>query len=217
MSGQLQLSSEIQYLKLDLISLEWCEWLPVLMLIPIKPTWVWVFSLKWERILRRCFPGAKFLNGFDVILPPVDIILLRKVTLPQCKISLDHYPAGLILATTRLRDRLGWLRRFWELDHTFVGGCADGHWRIHSLHRSNTFYAPDVGNLHQLPSGTIRRVVNSTISRDKVVSAPSSVDLQAIYKIYSIENTSDLLLLPLVFSTIGWCKRQLHLNELIQL
>ena len=40
LSGQLQLSSEIQHLKLGLISLEWSEWLPALLLVPIAPTWV---------------------------------------------------------------------------------------------------------------------------------------------------------------------------------
>ena len=45
-SGQLQISSEIQYLKLGLISLEWSEWLTALLLVPIEPTWVWVFDSK---------------------------------------------------------------------------------------------------------------------------------------------------------------------------
>ena len=147
-SDHLQISSTIQYLKLGLISLEWSEWLPALLFVPIEPTWVWVFSKKWERILRRCFPCANFVNGFDNVLPPVDILLLSKVTLAQCQISLDHCPCSLILATIRLRDRLWWIRRFWDVKHTFVGGCSDGHCRIHSLHRSNTVYAPNVDKHH---------------------------------------------------------------------
>ena len=217
LSGHLQISSEIQYLKLGLISLEWSEWLPALLLVPIEPTWVWVFSKKWERILRRCFPCANFVNGFDIVLPPVDILLLSKVTLAQCQISLDHCPCSVILATTRLRDRLGWIRRFWDVKHAFVGGCTDGHWRIHSLHRSNTVYAPNVNKHDELPSGTIRRVVNSTISRGKVVLAPSTDILQAIDGMYSIANTATSFLLPSVFSTTGWVNRQLTIDELLQL
>ena len=216
-SGQLQIPSEIQYLKLGLISLEWSEWLPALLLVPIEPTLVWVFDSKWERILRRCFPYAKFVNGRDHVLPPVDILLLSKVTLSQCKISLNHCPCSVIIATTRLRDHLGWIRRFWNIKHAFVGGCTDGHWRIHSLHRSRTVYAPNVEKHHKLPSGTIRRMVNSTISRGKVVVAPSSDTLQAIDEMYLIANASTVFLLPSVFSTTGWVKRQLHLDELLQL
>ena len=127
LSGQFQLSSEIQHLKLGLISLEWSEWLPALPLVPIEPTWVWVFEAKWERILRRCVPWANFVNRFDNGLPPMDILLLSKVTLVQCKICLDHCPFSVFLATTQLSDRLGWIRRFWDMEHAFVGGCTDGH------------------------------------------------------------------------------------------
>ena len=103
------------------------------------------------------------------------------------------------------------------MKHAFVGKCTDGHWRIHSLHRSNTVYAPNVDKHHQLPSGTIRRVVNSTISRGKVVLDPSSDILQAIDGMYSIANTDTDFLLLSVFSTTEWVNRQLNKDELLRL
>ena len=70
---------------------------------------------------------------------------------------------------------------------------------------------------HQLPLGTIRRVVNSNIFRGKVVLDPSSDILQAIDGMYSIANTDTDFLLPSVFSTTGWVNRQLNIDELLQL
>ena len=96
------------------------------------------------------------------------------------------------------------------MKHAFVGGCTDGHWRIHSLHRSNTIYTPNVDKHHQLPLGTIRRVVNSNIFRGKVVLDPSSDILQAIDGMYSIANTDTDFLLPSV-------NRQLNIDEILQL
>ena len=156
--------------------------------------------------MRRYFPYAKFVNGRDHVLPPVDILLLSKVTLSQCKIFLNHYPCSIFITTTRLRDHFGWIRRFWNVKHAFVGGCTDGHWRVHSLHRSRTVYAPNVEKHHKLLSGTIHRVVNFTISRGKVVVASSLDTLQAIDGMYLIANASTVFCYLRCFQQQGGLK-----------
>ena len=54
-------------------------------------------------------------------LPHVDILLLSRVTLEQCNISLNHYPFSLILSTSHISVPLVWRRQFWRLPHADVG------------------------------------------------------------------------------------------------
>ena len=71
-----------------IIAREQCEWLPALALVPLVPTWIWMTDIKWERVVKKLFPTTSFINGFSTSLPPVDIILLGRVTLHQYRISL---------------------------------------------------------------------------------------------------------------------------------
>ena len=59
------------------------------------------------------------------MLPPVDILLLSKITLSQCHVVLDQCPASLLLSSLRLPSIKGWVHRFWRVKHSLVGGCTD--------------------------------------------------------------------------------------------
>ena len=100
---------------IGVIAKEWGEWIPALAFVPITATWVWVLDNKWRLVLQRAYPSLIFIDGFSLPLPAVDILLLSRVTLRQCKISLQSCPASLILSTTRLRVASGWVSKYWKL------------------------------------------------------------------------------------------------------
>ena len=84
---------------IGIIASTWGEWLPALQFVPIQPTWVWILDNFWEKILKRLYPRVVFISGLTSPLPPVDVLLLSRVTLGQCNISLEHCPFSLILST----------------------------------------------------------------------------------------------------------------------
>ena len=111
-SGSLSLQSSV--VTVGVIASEWSEWLPALSFVPHSPVWVWILDKIWEKLSRRLFPSLLFLNGLTEPLPPVDVLLLSKITLPQCSISLSSCMDSLILSTSRLHSfSSDWARRFW--------------------------------------------------------------------------------------------------------
>ena len=113
----------------------WNDWLLSLAFIPLTPVWIWIFDKNWERISHRLYPSVVFIDGFTSPLPPVDILLLSRVTLRQCNITLALSPFSLILSTCKLRSSLDWIHKFWPVSHSHTGGSTDDRWVLHSLHR----------------------------------------------------------------------------------
>ena len=117
-----------------IVAKEWSNWLLSLAFIPLTPVWIWIFDKKWERILRRLYPNVYFIDGFTSPLPPVDTLLLSRVTLRQCRIKSALLPISLVLSTSKLRSSLGWVHNIWPVLHSHTGGSTDGRWVLYSSH-----------------------------------------------------------------------------------
>ena len=91
-----------------------------------QPTWVWIMDPKWGSIVKNCFLNVAIINGNHCSLPPVDIILLSRITPLYCCIFLSSCSLALVLSISRLRHLHGWTLRFWKVKHYTVGGCTDG-------------------------------------------------------------------------------------------
>ena len=108
------------------IASELAEWLSAFLFVPYSPVWVWILDKTWERLSRRLYPSILFINGIAEPLPPIDVLLLSKITLPQCSTSLSTRMASLIPLTSRLHSiSSGWARRFWKFHHSNVGDAID--------------------------------------------------------------------------------------------
>ena len=168
----------------------WNDWLLSLAFIPFTPVWIWIFDKNWERILRRLYPSVVFIDGFISPLPSVDILLLSRVTLRQCKITLAVSPFSLVLSTCKLSSSLGWIHKFWPVSHSHKGGSTDGSWGLHSLHRLGYTSSPLWTSFPSLPSGNIRRVVNTTEPGGTPAEAPSTLvdSLDILYPLSGEKN-----------------------------
>ena len=203
---------------IGIIALEWVEWLPALQFVPIQPSWVWILDKFWERFAKRLFPSVCFINGSVSPLPAVDILLLSKITLGQCSISLNTCPASLILSSSRLRLPIGWVHNFWRIRHADVGGCTDGCWVLHSAHRVDFVVVPPLHSIDEfLPRGNVRRVLCSTVSSGKSVSAPPAGVSSLVDTLFPLGVDPPFFTVPSVFSSSGWCRRRLSLDERLHL
>ena len=75
------LTSQGPSVSIGIIAATWGEWLPALQFIPIQPTWAWILDNFWKRFLQRLYPRVVFISGLTSPLPPVDVLLLSRVTL----------------------------------------------------------------------------------------------------------------------------------------
>ena len=90
----------------------WSDWLISLTFIPLTTVWIWVFDCKWERILRHLHHSIVFVDGFASPLSVVDILMLSRVTLRQCRINLVLSSVSLFLSTTRLKVSFGLAHKY---------------------------------------------------------------------------------------------------------
>ena len=163
--------------------------------------------------MRRLFKHVVFINGSTSSLPPVDILLLSKVISGQCKISLTRCPASLIPSSSRLCLPLGWIHRFWRISHAEVGGGTDSRWVFHSVHRMDMAMTPSPHTTADfLPSGNVRRVLCSTISSGRSVSAPLQGPFLLVDTLFPLGVDQPFFTVPSVFSSTGWCRRRLSLG-----
>ena len=213
-SGSLSLRSST--VTVGVIASEWSEWLPALSFVPHSPVWVWILDKTWEKLSRRLFPSLLFINGFTEPLPPVDVLLLSKITLPQCSISLSSCLASLILSTSRLHSiSSGWARRFWKFYHPNVGGAIDAFFTVFSLARIPNVVHPSFSTSLHLPAGTLRRVLSATTTGGRPCAPPLlSNHLDGLY---SPCKTLPYFVVPSVFMKTGWSRRRLSLGEAFQL
>ena len=212
------LTSQGPSVSIGIIAATWGEWLPALQFIPIQPTWVWILDNFWGRFLKRLYPRVVFISGFTSPLPPVDVLLLSRVTLGQCNISLKHCPFSLILSTARIRVPLGWRHQYWRIPHAEVGGCTDGQWVLHSASRLGLAVDPlPHSSSDFLPSGNVRRVLCSTVSGGKPIAAPIAGSSSLVDTLFPLNVVTPFFIVPSVFSPSGWCRRRLSLDERLHL
>ena len=139
-------------------------------------------------MLQRAYPSLISIDGFSSPLPSVDIILLSRVMLIQCKISLQYCPASFILSTTRLRVASGWVSQYWEIKHSHTGGCTDGCWTLYSLHRVQFVSVPDLDCSLALPPRNIRRVVSPCASGGRTIPLPSASHMARLDSLYPLQD-----------------------------
>ena len=101
-------------------------------------------------------------------LYPVDILLLRKITLSQCNLVLKQCPISLILSSLRLPVIKGWVHRFWMVKHSLVGGCTNRTWTVFSLHLSSLLEVPST--ITRLPPGNINRIIEEKLGGGIIVT-----------------------------------------------
>ena len=197
------LSSNTNSSLVGIVAKGWNDWLLSLAFIPLTPVWIWILDKNWECILRRLYPSVVFIDGFTSPLPPVDILLLSKVTLRQCNITLAHSTFTLVLSTCKLRSSLGWIHKFWPVSHSHTGGSTDGRWVLHSLHRLGYASLPLWTSFPSLPSGNIRRVINTTEPGGTPAEAPSTL-VDSLDILYPLSDENKSYLVPSVFMTSGF-------------
>lgn len=132
-------------------------------LIPLALTWIQILDTTWKQILRRRFPKVFFLNNLHSSFPPVGILLLSKVTLITCNISLYNCPTSLILSKSLLRVSTGWQNNYWPVSHSEVGGCMDGSWVLHSASRLSLVMIPILSSPVSIHPGNVCHIVCSTV------------------------------------------------------
>lgn len=135
----------------------------------------------------------------------MDILLLSKVTLTTCNITLHNFPASLILSTSRLRVSSGWQYNSWHISHAEFGGYTDDSWVLHSVFRWDMMVLPVLPSPQIIPPGNVRRVVCSTVYRGQPFPSPSSYGISLVDTLYSLAGSPPSFILPSVFSTLGWC------------
>ena len=101
------LSTNINSSLVGIVGKEWSDWLLSIELIPLTPVLIWIYDKKWERLLRRLYPNVCVIDGFTSPFPPVDTLLLNRLTLRQYRIKLALSPTSLVLSTSKLRSSLG--------------------------------------------------------------------------------------------------------------
>ena len=116
-----------------------------------------------ERLSRRLYPSILFINGIAEPLPPIDMLLLSKITLPQCSTSLSTRMASLITLTSRLHSiSSGWARLFWKFRHPNVGGAIDVSFTVFFLSQIYDVVSQPFTTSLYLLAGTLRRVLSTT-------------------------------------------------------
>ena len=89
---------------------------------------------------------------------------------------------------------------------------------LHSAHRvDNVVVPPQHVATDYLPSGNVRRVLCSTISSGKSVSAPPEGVSSLVDTLSSLGVDPPFFTVPSLFSSSGWCRRRLSLDECLHL
>ena len=111
---------------------------------------------------------------------------------------------------------MGWIHKFWPVSHSHTGGGTNGRWVLHSLHRLGYVALPLWTSFPALPSGNIRRVINTTEPGGTPAAAPSTL-VDSLDILYPLGGANKAYLVPSVFMTSGFCTRLLSLAELFAL
>ena len=160
---------------LGLIANEECEWLPSLAFVSIHLLWIWILDDKWSNIAKKMYPDYVFIGGHNTTLPPVDALLLSRITLRQYNINLQICSVSLVLSTTRLRASLDWIYKYWRLCHMFTGGSTNSEYTLYSLHQVQFVSIPSLELDIPIPRVNICRVINTTASGGCEAVSPSTV------------------------------------------
>ena len=214
-------SSAAPSVTFGVICSEWGDWILALPFVPALPLWIWCLSPSWLKLLVQAFPDATFINGHTQPLPVVDVLLLSKTTLGQCNVVLKHCPSSLVLSTSRLRCSGGWVKRFWRLSHAQVGGCSNGTWTLHSVHRLGYLSPAPLSQSISLPAGSVHRVVDARAGNGRPVPCPTSTSAStsgtSCHSLFPLDNPFARFTVPSAFTPSGWCLRTLTLKEKLAL
>ena len=220
-NGVLETLSTDLFIKVGSIDREWCDWIPALAYIPMQPTWVWIMDPKWGYIVKNCFLNVAIINGNHCSLPPVDIILLSRITPLYCCIFLSSCPLALVLSISRLRHLHGWTLRFWKVKYYTVGGCTDGSWNIYSLHRVGFLLHPTLLSLVLVPMGNIQRVLNPCAGKGTPVGSSTvsrmlrTTNTFLVSETFSVANSECKVVVTSVYSSSSLCARCLSFEEML--
>ena len=92
-----------------------------------------------------------------------------------------------MLFTTRLKPSLDWVHKSWHVSHSYTGGSTNGIWVIHYLHRFVYVSVPLWNAFSSLPSGNIRRVIDTTAPGGGTSAiAPSASDADDLNNLYCL-------------------------------
>ena len=218
--GQLLQNKDAILPLIGIVALEWSDWLSSLSFIPLTPLWVWILDPRWKTIISKLFPDLTFIDGSTTSLPSVDILLLSRVSLSRCMITLSSAPFSLLVTTSNnilrsVRD-IAWKKRFWIVPHTQVGGGTTGLFKLYSLSRISYFELPVISFLPHLPSGNVGRVV------DEMTGAANSVldtSLEHLLSsdLFPLWGQDTLFKVKSIFTPARWQIRSLDIKELLRL
>ena len=155
---------------------------------------------RWQIICKRVFPSCNFIDGADASLPTVDILLMNRIALHACSITLDSVPFSLVL-TTRQNGPIhrDWNKMTWKLPHTHVGGDTTGGYKLYSWHLITYYFPPSIILLPALPASNIHRVIDKTVSSGIVGSVPP-LTFKAGEELFPIEEPSKLFTVRCIYS-----------------
>ena len=104
------------------------------------------------RIMPRNLDSRSFIDDSTTSLPAVDILLLSRVALSRCTITLSSAPFSLLITTASNISRGCWrpvrdIRRkksFWTVPHSQVGCGTTALFKLYSLSRISYFELPSL-------------------------------------------------------------------------
>ena len=77
--------------------------------------------------------------------------------------------------------------------------------------------SPCLATSRSLPSDSLRRVINSSVSGGRDIAQPSAARVGLLDSVCKLIHFKSLFSLPSVFSSSGWCYRRLSFPKLFQL
>ena len=83
------------------------------------------------------------------------------------------------------------------------------YWKFYSLHRVSLVSPPCLVTSQSLPSGSLRRVINSSASGGRDMSQPSAAQVGLLDQVFKLNHLKSLFSLPSAFLSSGWCSRRL--------
>ena len=150
-----------------------------------------------ERSSRYLYPSLLFIDRFTEPIPPVDVLLLIKITLPQCRYGFVN---SLNIAPSFYFKWLG--SSVLEVYHLHVGGTIDASFTVFSISRIHDVVSLTVTTVLHLSAGSLRRIVSAKTSGGRP-SAPPLLS-QYLDGLYSPCKSLPYFVVPSVFMLSGW-------------
>ena len=98
-----------------------------------------------------------------------------------------------MLFTTRLKPSLGWVHKCWPVSQSYTGGSTNERWVIHYLHRFVYVSVPLWNAFSSLPSGNIRRVIDTMAPGGTSAISPSASGVDDLNNLYCLSVKTQFL------------------------